>query len=417
VEDLVQAAVLEAAGQVQDKQNKKFNYLRGFYYKKFKAIWLVYLFTAFFSFGYGVTIPVVPLYAKSLGASYFIIGLIGAIYGFSYALAAAPLGKLSDKIGRRKVLSLSAFLSIASSLLYFISKTAFQLLFIKVLDGIAWAAFFPSVEAAATEVTAKPGKTMGICATLYGAGFASASIFGGVLVDYFGYKIPFLSYFIFSLASLALTILMPSKTEKSNAISNVISNFKNEDFEKHFKGILKIALTISFGYSFILAMILSFFPVYGKALNWNATLIGFFLTIFWLSRIISFIFLGALSDKLGRKIILFSTLCLSAIASLGLAYFQEKSALIVMGFILGLGLGAPFPVTIALISDEAPSHKRGVAMGLFETASAAGQAVSPFIGGITSEILSLNTPFILCCFAAFSCALTSLKIKRKIVKP
>jgi predicted MFS family arabinose efflux permease len=46
-----------------------------------------------------------PLYiAKSLGTSYFIIGLAGAIYGFSYTLAASPLERLSDKLGRQRVL-------------------------------------------------------------------------------------------------------------------------------------------------------------------------------------------------------------------------------------------------------------------------------------------------------------------------
>jgi MFS family permease len=376
--------------------------------KKFETIWPVYLFTLFFSFGYGITIPVVPLYARSLGASYFIIGLIGAVYGFSYTLVAAPLGKLSDKIGRKRTLSLSASLTIVSSFLYFISQATFQLLFIKVLEGFAFAAFFPSVEAAVTENRINPGKAMGFCATLYGAGFGLSSILGGTLVDCFGYKIPFLVYFVFSLASLSLTSLMHLKTEKGP-----FNNFEGKKtFEKRFKEVLKIALTISFGYSFILAVILSFFPVYGKALNWSATLIGFFLTIFWLSRIISFVFLGALSDRLGRKNILFLTLCLSAVASLGLACFQEKLTLIVMGFILGLGLGAPFPVTIALISDEAPPNEEGSAMGLFETASAAGQSVSPFIGGALSETLSLSSPFILCGFVAFSCAFSSLFLKR-----
>ncbi|MBS7658790.1 MAG: MFS transporter [Candidatus Bathyarchaeia archaeon] len=372
--------------------------------KKRNINWIIYIFTAFFSFGYGVTIPVVPLYAKSLEASYFIIGLIGAAYGFSYTLSAAPLGRLSDKIGRNKMLSLSASLAASSSILYTLSQSAFQLIFIKVLEGISWAAFFPSVEAAVTEKEEKSGKAMGVCATLYGVGFALASIFGGVLVDYFGYKLPFLVYFIFSLASLGLTVFIPSTLTKLSVSSN-------ELFEKDFKLTLKIALSISFGYSFILAIILYFFPVYGKALNLSATIIGFFLTVFWIARIISFIFLGSLSDKLGRKNILLFTLSLSMAASSGIIYAQEKVALIFMGFTLGLGLGAPFPVTIALISDKTSPNRKGMAMGLFETASAAGQAFSPFIGGLASEFLSLNAPFLLCSFIAFSCVLVSLKIK------
>lgn len=366
---------------------------------------VIYVFTAFFSFGYGVTIPVVPLYAKSLDASYFIIGLIGAAYGFSYTLSAAPLGRLSDKIGRRSVLRLSASLAAFSSILYLASQSAFQLIFIRVLDGVSCAAFFPSVEAAVTEREMKAGKAMGICATLYGVGFALASVFGGVLVDYVGYKLPFIVYLVFSLISLALTVLIPSTSKVLNVSSGV------KCFEKDFKETLKIALSISFGYSFILAMILYFFPVYGKALNWNATLIGFFLMVFWVSRVISFICLGLLSDRFGRKNILLSTLSLSAAASFGIAYAQEKAALLFMGFTLGLGLGAPFPVTIALISDKASSDKKGAAMGLFEMASAAGQASSPFIAGIISEALSLNSPFFLCSFIAFSCALISLRIK------
>jgi MFS family permease len=57
--------------------------------------------------GFGIVIPVLPLYAQKFGASEMVIGLLLAIYSVMQFIFAPILGKLSDRVGRRPVLLLS----------------------------------------------------------------------------------------------------------------------------------------------------------------------------------------------------------------------------------------------------------------------------------------------------------------------
>jgi MFS family permease len=57
--------------------------------------------------GFGIVIPVLPLYAERYGASETTIGILLAIYSAMQFVFAPVLGKLSDRVGRRPVLLVS----------------------------------------------------------------------------------------------------------------------------------------------------------------------------------------------------------------------------------------------------------------------------------------------------------------------
>src|SRR6266513_349764 len=57
--------------------------------------------------GFGIVLPLLPIYSKNFGASGFMIGLIMASYSLMQFLFAPSWGRLSDRIGRRPVLLVS----------------------------------------------------------------------------------------------------------------------------------------------------------------------------------------------------------------------------------------------------------------------------------------------------------------------
>jgi len=54
--------------------------------------------------GFGIVIPVLPLYAKQYNASEAVVGLMLASYSAMQFIFAPILGRLSDRVGRRPVL-------------------------------------------------------------------------------------------------------------------------------------------------------------------------------------------------------------------------------------------------------------------------------------------------------------------------
>src|SRR3977135_520105 len=57
--------------------------------------------------GFGILIPVMPVYAERYGASETTIGILLATYSAMQFIFAPILGKLSDRVGRRPVLLVS----------------------------------------------------------------------------------------------------------------------------------------------------------------------------------------------------------------------------------------------------------------------------------------------------------------------
>ncbi len=58
--------------------------------------------------GFGIIIPLLPLYAKHYGASPFVAGLLLSTYSLLQLVATPYLGALSDRVGRRPTRSDSA---------------------------------------------------------------------------------------------------------------------------------------------------------------------------------------------------------------------------------------------------------------------------------------------------------------------
>jgi DHA1 family tetracycline resistance protein-like MFS transporter len=68
--------------------------------------------------GFGILIPVIPLYAQAFGANEFVGSLLIATYSLFQFLGAPVLGRLSDERGRRPVLLLSLFGSVLAWTLF-----------------------------------------------------------------------------------------------------------------------------------------------------------------------------------------------------------------------------------------------------------------------------------------------------------
>src|ERR1039458_215729 len=75
---------------------------------KRKPSLLVVFLTVFIDLvGFGIVVPLVPIYSRHYGAGGFVIGAIIASFSAMQFLFAPILGRLSDRIGRRPVMLVS----------------------------------------------------------------------------------------------------------------------------------------------------------------------------------------------------------------------------------------------------------------------------------------------------------------------
>jgi MFS transporter, NNP family, nitrate/nitrite transporter len=102
---------------------------------------------------------------------------------------------------------------------------------------------------------------------------------------------------------------------------------------------------------------------------------------------------GALTDRLGARV-MFPVVSLATIVPvLTLAYIESYPALIVAGFFLGIG-GTTFAIGVPLVSGWFPPARRGFAIGVFGVGTG-GTAIANFTTVRLADAYGADTPFLL----------------------
>jgi len=124
------------------------------------------LFMAVFvtTMGAGLVAPLLPVYAHELGAGGLQIGLIFGAFSLTRTLFVPYFGKLSDRKGKRPLLTVGLFIYFLTSLLYTASKSVETLILLRLGQGFASAMILPVAQAYIGEITpgGKEGLIMGL---------------------------------------------------------------------------------------------------------------------------------------------------------------------------------------------------------------------------------------------------------------
>jgi MFS transporter, DHA1 family, tetracycline resistance protein len=135
--------------------------------------------------GFGMIIPILPLYAKSFQAAEWQIGLLLGCYSFMQFLASPVLGYISDRVGRKPVLLVSL---IGSAIGYAVmaSATSLTMLFIaRIIAGICGASV-GTAAAYIADITPPENRSrrMGLIGAAFGVGFVLGPAIGGILSQF-----------------------------------------------------------------------------------------------------------------------------------------------------------------------------------------------------------------------------------------
>src|SRR6476659_2778987 len=155
--------------------------------------------------GFGIVIPILPLYAEHFHASPVAIGWLTGIYSGMQIIFTPILGKLSDRFGRRPVL----FVSIVGTAIGFAlmgMAHSMTLLFAgRILAGITGGNIaIPQAYIADVTAAEKRSRAMGMIGAAFGLGFTFGPLIGGVM-SRFSYSAPF--FFAAGLAVLNATLI------------------------------------------------------------------------------------------------------------------------------------------------------------------------------------------------------------------
>lgn len=124
------------------------------------------------------------------------------------------------------------------------------------------------------------------------------------------------------------------------------------------------------------------FNLFGvKVADTPETAVSFFLITLLLGALISSLAAGILSDKYGRKAMVYISGALQGLVALILIPFHDYTLAVLLGVVFGLGFGAYQSVDWALASDVLPSEDYAKDMGVWHVAQVLPQMIAtPFAG-------------------------------------
>ncbi len=316
-------------------------------------------------------------------------GLLFFLFAMTSALARPFSGKLSDTIGRKKVMYLGIYLGFISCLLYPIATLGI-FLSIRLLHGLS-AGFFPTGSTAlVTDTLPSEGRgvAMGIWGTFISVGFGFGNFFAYYLKPIFGLDGLFYLAGGFALLS-GFFILQVSET-----LANP-KPFEWKFLRISWKDVLEPSVrpaafvmfcsATSTGVMFVTSPDISeFLGIPNK---------GWFFMFYMTSTILIRLFASSMSDKIGRRKALIIGLAFMAISMVSLGTSTEWIQYTIGAILFGVSTGISSPTVMAWMADLAPAHRRGVGSGtLFialEFAIMMGGAITMLVYDSTLESVPL----------------------------
>ena len=403
-----------------------------------RKVWFMW-FTIFIDIlGIGILIPVIPQLLGNPESSYYllnpsqadigliILGLLVASYPFATFFAAPVLGALSDKYGRKPVLTISI---LGTAISYFIFAFAIYiknipLLFIsRIVDGFT-GGNISVAQAVIADITNKEERTkvFGMIGAAFGLGFIIGPFFGGILSDsdilpFFNATTPFIfSGILAMLHGLSIKFFCKeSIKEKDRArVVDFFASVKNI-FRAHKYENVRMLFLVSFLFNAGFSFFTSFFNVYlTHKFNFDATAIGNFFAYVGVWIILAQVFfVRVFAKKFKEEKVLGPAYMLSA---LGILFYLIPDKAYYLLFIVPLA-SLPNALQMAnfssLLSKRTPDQMRGEIMGINSSVNSLGQAIPPLFAG---AIAALTAPYVPVLFGALIVFSTGIIFIYKVQK-
>lgn len=333
-------------------------------YGLFFLLCLVGFATFFFSY---LRIPVLPLFAVSLGAGPAQVGLINGAFMLTTGILSIPAGLLADRTGRRLPAVAGIFATAVSSLLVAQCNSPGQMATAYILFGAGLAAFTPSMLSQVAD--AMPAERLGQAYGWYTTAIYVAMTLGPATGGFLGKTVGLRQVFYLSGALLLLMALVAPavlprslprrKTESRALLAASVSLLRN----RQLLGCLTATIGISVGFG----IFLSFLPLYASGKGLDAARVGLIFAAQALTNVVSRIPVGMAADRVDRRFIVSAGLiCFAAGLSL-LGFFERSGTMMACSVLLGTGMALTFTALGALIAETVPTLQRGLAMGMFNS--------------------------------------------------
>ncbi|MEX5218661.1 MAG: MFS transporter [Nitrospira sp.] len=345
-----------------------------------------------------VRMPVLALFAESLGASPERIGLIVSVSTLTGVFLKLPSGALSDIYGRRLLLHVGVVAFGLPPFVYPFVSDLNVLTGLRFVHGLATAIFAPSALATVAELyKERRGAALGTYTACTQSGALLGPFIGGWLVYTSGFSSAFVTAGLFGCLGLILFFTLrlkpPPLDVKEKSLSAVLA-----DMWKGFAAVArnrKVLITSSTDAAKMIAngALMAFLPLYGVSVGLNPGEIGLLFSIQAITSFLSKPVMGRVSDRMGRQPLILLGLMICAGTFVLIAQVASFPLLLLLASGFGFGEAVVSSSSSALVADSSEFKRLGAGMGMQGTIMDIGHASGPLLAGVLIAHLSYQAAF------------------------
>ena len=387
------------------------------------SVGLIFLTVLIDLVGFGLILPLIPLYSKDFGASGFMVGAIVASYSLMQFIFAPLWGRLSDRIGRRPVLLTSTACACASYVIFAVgsgladkSLALWIVLISRAFAGIC-GANITVAQAYIADITPLEQRSakMGLIGMAFGLGFILGPVLGGFSIKFFGLTGPGWTAAVLCLINFLWAFARLPESWKPNS-----EHIQRPHIAQWIHTLSTPKLNLLIGIFFLATFCFTCFEttvglLVSKNFNLNITdhkgkgaqTVAFLIA--YCGIVGAFVQGGAIKrlvKSMGEPKLIAASLIIAAIG-IGLLPFLTTWALLLVGLaIFSIGSSLTRPPVFGMISMLTPPHEQGTNMGVAQGVGSLARIIGPiFAASVFDKHPAL--PYLICGGLSFVTALIS----------
>jgi predicted MFS family arabinose efflux permease len=329
--------------------------------------------------GVAVMLPLLPLYAQSLGATPFVLGLV--VSGFSVALAAGQLasGFLAERFPARRLVVAGIGVYALANVALAAATAALQLVVFRSTAGLGAGVNQVAERLYITQVAERTRLAFAnsVLSAAGSAGTVVGPAVGGILAALADLRAPFIVVAVTSLMAAiggwflpVPPVQSPPAGQRAAAAGETVPRPASMTSRLVVLFVVQLAFQTTFG-----AFITTFAPFGSERLGWSTAEIGLTFSLFGLGSILLGPALARVADRRGRR--LFGIIGAALIFPFGLVFVMEAPRVVLypVTVIAGAGVTTLEASWFALLGDATEGGRRGRAFGTVVALSSLGVAL------------------------------------------
>ena len=347
--------------------------------------WLVFFVIVVDLIGFGIVIPILPFLSPQLGGGTDDVAFILVSYSVAAAFFAPVWGRLSDRVGRRRILGICLLGGAASHFLLAASDALWMVYLARAVAGVM-AGSIPVATAVIADASSpdQRSRAMGLIGRAFGVGLILGPVIGGLLArNDNDFTLPCIVAGVLSgmAALMTFTLLPASQPHRPDegAASTSISLFQLVQRSGFFLFIAQFCL-----HTCAVSAAIYLFPLWvADGHGWQAQEVGLFFGLVGVVMIVTQgNILGRMTDRFGNVGVLRGAALLFSTSLLLSGWVSGIWAMTLVSLCVFSSATLCLPILNTIASHLVAPSWRGQFFGMTASSSAVGRVLGPLIAAV-----------------------------------